>query len=73
MFCISRLNQGSQPTILTKKDDKESPVRKDRLLPMSRNTKVKKLNPEERAISINRIDQDLEVLQPTPLNPIKSV
>ena len=73
MFCISRLNQGSQPKNLTKKDDKECPVRKDSLLCMSRNRKVKKLNLEEIVISINRIDQDLEVLQPTPLNPIKSV
>ena len=53
VLCISGLNQGSQPTILTKQYDKESPVHKDILVPMSRNFKAKNLDPEERLISIN--------------------
>ena len=72
LFCISGLNQGSQPTIFTKQDDKESPASKDSLLPKSRNRKAKKLNPVERVIAIKRMEQDLEVLQPTPLKPIKA-
>ena len=31
------------------------------------------MNPEERVISIKKTEQDLEVLQPTPLKPIKAV
>ena len=73
VFCISGLNQGSQPTMLTKKDEKESPVRKDSLLPTPMNRKAKKLNPAERVIEIKRMEQDLGVLQPTPLKPIKAV
>ena len=73
MFCISELNQGSQPTMLTKQDDKESPVSKDSLLPTSRNRKTKKLNPAERVIEIKIMYQDLEILQLTTLNPIKPV
>ena len=53
-------------------DVRESPVRKDSLLPTSRNRKAKKLNPAERVIAIKRMEQDLEVLQPTPLKPIKA-
>ena len=59
--------------MLMNQDVRESPVRKDSLLPTSRNRKAKKLNPAERVIAIKRMEQDLEVLQPTPLNPIKSV
>ena len=53
VFCIFQLYQSSQPTIWTKQDDKESPVHKDILVPMSRNFKAKNLDPEERLISIN--------------------
>ena len=35
--------------------------------------KANKLNPAEGVIAINRMDQYLEVLQPAPLKPIKSV
>ena len=73
VFCISGLNQGSQPIMLMKQDDKELPVHKDSLLPTSRNRKAKKLNPAERTIAIKIMEQDLEVLQPTPLKPIKAV
>ena len=44
VFCIYGLNQSSQPTTLTKQDDKESPVRNDVLLPTSTNRKSKKFN-----------------------------
>ena len=47
------------------------PVLKDSLIPTSRNRKEKNLNPVERVIAIKRMEQDLEVLQPTPLKPIK--
>ena len=57
----------------TKQNDKELPVRKDIILPTSRNRKVKKSNPAERLIAIKIMEHDLEVLQPTPLNPIKAV
>ena len=73
VFYISVLNQGSQLKMLMNQDVRESPVRKDSLLPTSRNRKAKKLNPAERVIAIKRMEQDLEVLQPTPLNPMKSV
>ena len=59
--------------MLTKQDDKESPVRNDSLLPTSRNRKAKKLNLSERVIATNRMDQGLEVLPPTPRKPIKAV
>ena len=35
--------------------------------------KAKKWNPAEGLIAIKIMDQDLEVLQPTPLKPIKAV
>ena len=73
VFYISVLNQGSQLKMLMNQDVRESPVRKDSLLPTSRNRKAKKLNPAERVITIKRMDQDLEVLKPTTLKPIKSV
>ena len=57
----------------TKQNDKELPVRKDIILPTSRNKKAKKLNPAERVIVINRMYEDLEVLQLATLNPIKAV
>ena len=58
VFCISGWNQGSQPKMSIKQDDKESPVRKDCLLPTSRNRKAKKLNLEERVTAIKRMEQD---------------
>ena len=45
VFCIYGLNQGSQPTMSTKQDDKESPLLKDSLIPTPRNNTSKKLNP----------------------------
>ena len=72
VFCIYGLKKSSQPTMSTKQDDKELPVRRDSLLPTSRNRKSKTLNPAERVIAINRMEEYLEVLQPTPLNQIKS-
>ena len=63
MFYVSGLNQGLHPTMLTKQDDKESPVLEDSLLYTSSNSKAKKLNPLERVIEINRMEKDLEVLQ----------
>ena len=45
LFFIYVLNQGSQPTMLTKQDDKESPLLKDSLIPTPRNNTSKKLNP----------------------------
>ena len=59
--------------MLTQQDDKESPVRKDSILPTSRNRKSKKLNPAEILVAIKRMKKDLEVFQQTPLNPIKYV
>ena len=59
--------------MLMKQDDKELPVRNDSILPTIMNRKAKKLNPAERATVIKRTEQDLDVLQPTPLKPIKSV
>ena len=58
VFCISGLNQGSQPKMLIKKDDKELPVCKDSLLTTPRNSKSKKLNPAEILIAINITEQD---------------
>ena len=48
-------------------------MRKDSLPTKSRNRKAKKLSPAERVIAIKRMEQYLEVLQPTPLKPIKAV
>ena len=73
VFCIYGLKKSSQPTMSTKQDDKELPVRRDSLLPTSRNRKAKNLNPAERVVAIKIMKQDLEVLQPTPLKPIKAV
>ena len=57
VLCISELNQGSQSKKLTEQDDKESLVRKDRILPTPKNRKAKKLNPAERVISNKRTEQ----------------
>ena len=46
---------------------------KDSLLPTSRNRKANYLNPAERVIVIKTMEKYLEVLQPTPLNPIKAL
>ena len=48
-------------------------MRKDSILPTSRNRKSKKLNPAEILVAIKRMKKDLEVFQQTPLNPIKYV
>ena len=48
-------------------------MHKDILLPTPMNRKAKKLNPAERVIAIKIMEQDLGVLQPTPLKPIKAV
>ena len=48
-------------------------MRKYSLLPTSTNRKAKKFIPAERVIEIKKMEQDLELLQRTPLNPIKAV
>ena len=61
------------PTELLKQDDNASIIRVDSLLPTTRNTKAKKLDPNERARKIANMEQDLVQLQPTPLKDIKQV
>lgn len=52
---------------LMKQDYNKLALRKDGILPTSRDRKTMKLNPVERAIALKRMEQDVEVLQPTPM------
>jgi hypothetical protein len=73
VFTLSGKNYGTNPTDLMKQDDKEAVIRSDSLLPTSRNRKAKKLLPEEHQVALAKMEEELEVLVPTPLRPIKQV
>ena len=64
---------GYTPTTLIKQDTIEAAIRKDELLPTTRNKKASVLTAEERARRIASMPQDLKNLQPNGLRPIKQV
>ena len=64
---------GYTPTTLIKQDTIEAAIRKDELLPTTRNRKASVLTAEERARRIASMPQDLKNLQPNGLRPIKQV
>ena len=73
VFTICGNRHGRVPTLLMKQDNNEAANRPDSLLPTRRNRKARRLNPEERARSIKKMEDDLKQLTPTPLRPIKQV
>ena len=62
---------GNTPTTLIKQDTIEAAIRKDVILPTTRNRKASVLTAEERARRITSMPQDLKNLQPNGLRPIK--
>ena len=68
---ITTRNTTTLPTELLKQDCNESIIRVDSLLPITRNTKARKLDPAARASQIERMEKDLVQLMPTPLREIK--
>ena len=73
VFTICSNNYGRQPTLLIKQDNCEAECQIDSLLPTTRNRKARKLNEEERAAAIARMEVHLKELIPTPLRAIKQV
>ena len=67
VFTLCSNNYGRQPTLLIKQDNFEAGCWIDSLLSTTRNRKARKLNEEERAAAIARMEVDLEELIPTPL------
>ena len=60
-------------TTLLKQDNNDSSIRKDCLLPTTRNRKALRLNPDARACKIAKMEENLEELVSTTLKPIKQV
>lgn len=73
VFTIERIN-GNKSTLLRKQDDKDAEIRYDSLLPSKRNKKCRYIeNPVERMQEISKMLENLKVLEPPGLRPIKQV
>ena len=66
-------NRQVSTTTLLKQDHSESIIRYDSLLPTTRSRKARRLDPEVRAREISKMEENLEILKPTPMKPIKQV
>ena len=66
-------NRQVSTTTLLKQDHSESIIRYDNLLPTTRSRKARRLDPEVRAQEISKMEENLVMLKPTPMKPIKQV
>ncbi len=66
-------NRQVSTTTLLKQDHNAATIRYDNLMPSGRSQKAKQRNPEERALLISKMEENLEQLTPTALKPIKQV